>query len=366
MYKMRISSFTQISVLIVLISIPVAAANSSTSAAQSLGPLAAFTYNPCVMCAAPGSIVFFNANTSFSPTGRIFSYTWNFGDGSPLSKTTSPYATHDFLLVSPGKWLVTLTIQDILGGTDTVSQLVIFNIAPLFNYHPTHPMVQQTVTFNASGTRNYTTPGTIEAYKWNFGDNTNGTGIIAKHVYISTGIFRVTLLLVTTEGNPSISQNIIIQPHIIIVHTNFDGLDITVTGVFTVNATSRTISGSITITAVNSTTGATVYTNTFDITLPLTNNFTQFILTIPNSPIPLGAICTVDSTAQASSFVSRDPDIAHHGIVDIADAAQLAVSFGASQGSPMYNPSADLDGDGTVNLVDASILAYSFGTPIIG
>src|SRR6266581_2782906 len=304
---MRISSFTQISVLIVLISIPAAAAHSSTSAAQSLGPLAAFTYNPCVMCAAPGSIVFFNANTSFSPTGRIFSYTWNFGDGSPLSKTTSPYATHDFLLVSPGKWLVTLTIQDILGGTDTVSQLVIFNIAPLFNYHPTHPMVQQTVTFNASGTRNYTTPGTIEAYKWNFGDNTNGTGIIAKHVYISTGIFRVTLLLVTTEGNPSISQNIIIQPHIIIVHTNFDGLDITVTGVFTVN-----------------------------------------------------------STAQASSFVSRDPDIAHHGIVDIADAAQLAVSFGASQGSPMYNPSADLDGDGTVNLVDASILAYSFGTPIIG
>jgi len=363
---MRTSSFTRIIVLLSLIIIPVAATNPSTSAPQNFGPLAAFTYNPCVMCAAPGSIVFYNANTSFSPTGRIISYTWNFGDGSPLAKTTSPYATHDYLMISPGKWLVTLTIQDTLGGTDTISQLAIFNIAPRFNYHPTHPMVQQTITFNASGTIGYTTPGTIQTYRWNFGDNTNGTGIITKHAYTSTGIFRVTLLLMTTEGNPSISENIIVRPHTIIIQTNFDDLDITITGIFTVNATSQTIFGSITITAVNSTTGATVYTNTFDITLPLTNNFSQFILIIPNSPIPLGATCIVDATGQASSFVSRDPDIAHHGMVDIADAAQLAASFGATQVDSIYNPSADLNGNGAIDLVDASILGYDFGTPIVG
>src|SRR5713101_4187975 len=58
-----------------------------------LGLLAAFTYNPCVMCAVPGDFVFFNANWS-SPLGRIATFAWDFGDGSAVVKTTNAAIGH--------------------------------------------------------------------------------------------------------------------------------------------------------------------------------------------------------------------------------------------------------------------------------
>jgi hypothetical protein len=361
---MRNSSLL-ILILLPLTILPAGAFSVHASLPQNKGPLASFTYNPCVMCAAPGSIVFFNANYSWSPSGHITSYVWNFGDNSAPVKTTSPYATHDFFLVTPGKWNVTLTVQDATGATDSITQLVIFNIAPVFTYHPTHPMINQPVTFNATATRAYTTPGTIKTYQWNYGDSTNATGIVTKHAYTAIGTYRVTFTLQTTEGAPKISETVTIYPRIIILNTIFDGLNVSLTGVFTVNATSQTASGSITINAVNATTGAIVYTDTFDLTTPLTNNAAQFILAIPTSNLTLGANCHIDPSGQATSSVTRDPDITHHGTVDITDASPLALSFGTTQTSSMYNPAADLNADGQIDLMDAAIFASDFGTPVL-
>src|SRR5256712_4707063 len=122
------------------------------------GPIAAFTYNPCVMCAAPGDVVFFNANTSLSLRAIIVSYTWNFGDGSPPVKTNSSLETHDFLYAIPGHRLVTLTVQDINGMTDTTSQMVLFNGAPDFEVAPPLPFAGESITFNGSMTRGYQSP----------------------------------------------------------------------------------------------------------------------------------------------------------------------------------------------------------------
>src|SRR5713101_2461771 len=154
--------------------------------------LTAFTYNPCVMCAAPGDVVYFNGNTSLSLTGTIVSYTWDFGDGSPIAKTNSSLETHDFLYALSGHWLVTLTVQNSNGMTDTISQLVLFNVAPDFKIQPPHPVTGQPVTFNASATKvyQYTYP-TSQGFLWNFGDGTNGTGIIAVHKYQTAGPYRV-------------------------------------------------------------------------------------------------------------------------------------------------------------------------------
>src|SRR2546425_3983155 len=354
--------------VLVLLSLTTTPASNQIARAnvpQNQGPIASFTYNPCVMCAAPGSIVFFNANFSWSPTGHIASYTWIFGDNSPPAKTTSPYITHNFLLASQGKWNVTLTVQDTTGATDSITQPVIFNVAPQFNYHPTHPMTQQTITFNATATRAYTTPGTIKTFQWNYGDGTNATGIITKHAYQTSGTYRVTLTLQTSEGDPRISETITVYPRIIILNTTFDGLNISITGVFTANATSQTATGSISTTAINATTGATVYTNTFDITIPVTSNGAQFILPIPTSSITLAATCHVDPMGQATSTISRNPDVAHHGMVDITDVALLALSFGTKQGTAMYNPTMDLNADGRTDILDVAIIASDFGTPVL-
>jgi PKD repeat protein len=362
---MKYGSVLPIMILISLATIPAIAQSTPTSTPQNQGPLASFTYNPCVMCAAPGSVVFFNANYSWSPSGHITSYTWIFGDNSSPAKTNSPFITHDFLLVTPGKWNVTLTVQDASGATNSITQLVIFNIAPWFNYHPTHPMIQQIVTFNATATRAYTTSGTIKTFQWNYGDGTNATGIITKHAYWTSGTYRVTLTLVTSEGDAGISETITVYPRIIILNTTFDGLNVSLTGVFTVNATSQTASGSITVTAINATTGATVYTNTFDIARPVTNGNAQFILAIPTSSMSLGATCHVDSTGQTTSLLTRDPDIAHHAVVDITDVAQLAFYFGTTKASATYNPATDLNADGQTDILDVAIIASDFGIPVL-
>lgn len=360
---MRNISFLSILILLSLAAVPAEALSAQSTIPQGQGPLAAFTYNPCVMCAVPGDLVFFNANTSWSPTAHITSYTWNFGDNTQPQTTTSPYTYHDYFLAS-GKWNVTLTVQDTTGATDSNTQPVIFNIAPRFTHHPTHPMIQQTVTFNATATRAYFT-GTILAYQWNYGDGTSGMGIITKHAYQTSGTFRVTLTIATTEGNARISETITVFPRIIILNTTFDHLNISITGVFTVNATSQTASGSITITAVNATTGTIIYTNTFDITIPITNGIAEFILAIPISPITLGATCRVNSTGQTTAMVSRDPDIAHQGTVDITDAATLVMSYGTTLASSAYNPAADLDANGQVDIIDVALFASDFGISVL-
>ena len=174
------------------------------------GPLAAFTYNPCVMCAAPGDVVFFNASYSTSPVGNIVSYTWSFGDGSPLFTTNSSSTTHMYGGLT-SKWQVTLTVQDLNHQTDTVSQLVIFNVAPRFTFQPANPDPGQTVSFNASSTSIYFQNPALPQFLWSFGDGTNATGAVLEHVYHTAGAYRATLYVGTTMGNATISKTIIVS-----------------------------------------------------------------------------------------------------------------------------------------------------------
>ena len=175
---------------------------------QSL-PLAAFTYDPCVMCAAPGDVVFFSANYSIAAAGTIVSYTWSFGDGTPLFITNSSLTTHMFP-GQPGEWKVTLTVEDSSRQIDTISQLVIFNIAPRFTVDRANAETGQEVTFNATSTRIYFQATPAIGFFWSFGDGSNSTGGVVGHRYTAVGIYRVVLSVLTTQGNATISKTIMI------------------------------------------------------------------------------------------------------------------------------------------------------------
>ena len=182
--------------------------NSPVRVNAASGILAAFTYNPCVMCAAPGEIVFFNANWSISPNGPIASYTWDFGDGSALFKTTSASANHDYLSAS-GTWQVTLTVQDTAGQVDAVTQTVMFFVHPDFAFQPQSPGVGQMVVFNASGSQNFSS-GSILGFAWSFGDGTTGSGKLASHAYAAAGLYRVSMVVQTSQGNAAVSKTIVV------------------------------------------------------------------------------------------------------------------------------------------------------------
>jgi chitodextrinase len=54
------------------------------------------------------------------------------------------------------------------------------------------------VTFNASGSS--ATSGTIRSYRWDFGDGTGGTGVTARHSFLRSGKFHVTLTVTDDLG----------------------------------------------------------------------------------------------------------------------------------------------------------------------
>jgi hypothetical protein len=67
-----------------------------------------------------------------------------------------------------------------------------------FNYTPRTPRVGQPVTFDSS--YSYDPDGDIVSYKWDFGDETAGNGMIIDHVYSRSGSFSVSLTVTDREN----------------------------------------------------------------------------------------------------------------------------------------------------------------------
>ena len=192
--------------IILVISVIFSAVGMPVKTNGASNPLAAFTYESCVACVPPGDVVSFNGNWSTSGAS-IVSYVWDFGDGSPPVKTSSPMTTHLYG-GAPVKWQVTLEVQDSAGLTDTTSQLVLFETVPRYSFQPTNPVVDQQVTFNASDSISYNSTNPIKEYDWSFGDGTSSTGAIITHSYSAESRYRIVLTLLTSYGNPSVSKTL--------------------------------------------------------------------------------------------------------------------------------------------------------------
>src|SRR5256712_13048017 len=116
-------------VIILVISVLFSAVGMPVKTNGASNPLAAFTYESCVACVPPGDVVSFNGNWSTSGAS-IVSYVWDFGDGSPPVKTSTPMTTH-LNGGAPAKGQQTLTVQNPAGPKETANQC-----APLGNAPP--------------------------------------------------------------------------------------------------------------------------------------------------------------------------------------------------------------------------------------
>jgi len=327
------------------------------------GPIAAFTYNPCVQCAVPGDLVFFNGNYSLSLGGQIVSYTWNFGDGAPLLKTTSPLTNHDYF-GSPSHWLVTLTVQDSYGMIDSISQQVIFDVVLQFSFHPLKPFAGEPVNFNATANV-YASATTGPVFGWSFGDGTSATGALVVHVYQKPAVYRVELAANTSLGNASISKTVIVRPGIVVISKCFDGINVTVFASLIFNSTSHTVSGTLSVTAINGTSGMIIFQKTFNVTLAYgEDQSARLILATPGSVSMLGVTVVLKESGAVTASLTRDPDVTRQGSVNIVDAATIALDFGTSSSSPNWHAASDLDGDEQVDILDAATIGLDYGLPV--
>ena len=69
-----------------------------------------------------------------------------------------------------------------------------------FTYAPDEPLANQTVAFNASTST--CNDGTIEHFKWDFGDGKTDTGSTVSHVYERQGNYNVTLTVISNTFIP--------------------------------------------------------------------------------------------------------------------------------------------------------------------
>ncbi|MES2777737.1 MAG: PKD domain-containing protein [Bacteroidota bacterium] len=136
-------------------------------------------------------VVPFSNNSS-----NAISYTYDFGDGTTQTSTTSPEKiTHTF--TQPGNYVVKLTAMNNCTSTTTTETIMVF---------------EQAVTrFTADKTLGYpglkfqfsnATVGGI-SYLWNFGDGSTSTEVNPSHVYTQLGKFKVTLTATNVSNCPS-------------------------------------------------------------------------------------------------------------------------------------------------------------------
>ncbi len=149
-----------------------------------------------------------DASLSFSESGRIAEYIWDFGDGT---KGFGPIVSHTYL--RGGTYRVTLTVYDERGLKSTrESQVTVYfpKPQPDFSFAPPLPGTYETIVFDASASQSPN--GRIVRYMWAFGDGTSAEGMVVEKSYRYGGTYLVTLSVEDEAGQVgSVSKTITVQ-----------------------------------------------------------------------------------------------------------------------------------------------------------
>lgn len=128
--------------------------------------------------------------TSYPYPYAISSYSWNFGDGTPVSTAAQP--VHTYTLVG-GVYTASLTVVTANGCTATALPKTIkvgaMPPTPSFTLHPSRVCSGRPINFTASAT------GTFDKYAWDYGDGNSDTSAATTHIYTVPGIYRPELKL---------------------------------------------------------------------------------------------------------------------------------------------------------------------------
>ena len=179
-------------------------ATNSTSASKTVlnrPPVAVFTESAEQVYT--NETIHFNASESYDSDGSIISYLWDFGDET---NATGVMVEHAY--VDDGNYTVTLTVTDDDNATDTTTAIkAVLNRPPvaIFAESTETAYIGEAIVFNASDS--YDLDGTIASYFWDFGDETNTTGVIVNHAYDINGTFTVTLTVTDDDGTSNSSSS---------------------------------------------------------------------------------------------------------------------------------------------------------------
>lgn len=148
--------------------------------------------------------------TPVNASQNATTYSWNFGDGSPVIITTSPVPpTHTYTVA--GTYTITLIASNSCNSSQsTVSPIIVVG-APVvaFTATPNPGCAPQVVNF----TNQSTGVQPANNYTWNFGNGNivSGTGNPPAQTYPTSGSYTVTLVAGSACGTDTVQQVIVID-----------------------------------------------------------------------------------------------------------------------------------------------------------
>ena len=138
-------------------------------------------YNSNPTAAFSASATGQSATFSDNSTGLVTSWSWDFGDGSPVSTLQNP--TH--MYAAPGTYTVCLTAASPC-STNQVCQVVNICIAPSASYSSTASLLNASFTDLSAGT--------VTTWSWDFGDSQTSTQQNPTHAYAASGTYTVCMI----------------------------------------------------------------------------------------------------------------------------------------------------------------------------
>lgn len=165
-------------------------------------PIADYSTN--IVC--EGGQTDFN-DLSLLSSGNIVSWSWDFGDGSPMNIDQNP----DHVFTSPGIYPVNLQVSSDQGCTSTITNQVTVNPSPLVDFTFTNVCEDDPNLFLSTST---IASGSLTNYTWQFGDNTpSATGPNVLHLYTDFGFYNATLTATSDQGClSSFTQTVFVSP----------------------------------------------------------------------------------------------------------------------------------------------------------
>jgi PKD repeat protein len=136
-----------------------------------------------------------DASNSKDADGEIVSYSWDFGDGVAGDGVV---VTHTY--ATGGTFAVKLTVTDNDGKTGTSTRTITVYQKPTacFTATPDFGKPPLAVSFDASCSSDV--DGTIQSYKWDFGDGLSGSAMKITHTYSTPGNLMAVLTVEDNDG----------------------------------------------------------------------------------------------------------------------------------------------------------------------
>ncbi len=152
-------------------------------------PVAAFTYD--TVCY--GSNVTF-VDSSYSPTGSITNWQWDFDDGTSSGLAVPP----PHIYAASGTYNVELSVIDHKGCTQSVVHPITVFQEPFAEFNYNTPLCLGDTNFFTDLSNGFGMP--VTKWEWSFGDGNIDTLQNPVHIYSQPGNYNVNLLITTFNG----------------------------------------------------------------------------------------------------------------------------------------------------------------------